>query len=194
MNRRALIVGVIAAVIGTAIWFLILHDRAVAPSVEHVPRPGSSGSVERNQSAIVSETIAGTGSFGDLMGLGRDLVCDFTYVAEQMGGAIVGTVKVSGSNLRSDFKMQEGGQTYDAHLIQSGQYAYSWAESGVGVVAVRMNTNDVAGGQRPVVMDEDVAYECNAWTVDMSAFVPPSDLDFVEANEVGRNPGSAPIG
>ena len=186
MNRRALVVGVVAALIGSALWFALINDTAVAPSSEHASRPGSSGSVKRNQTATVSESLSGTGSFQDLVGLGKDLMCDFSFVAEKTNAAIAGTIKVSGANFRSDFEMQQAGETYQSHLIQSGQYTYSWTESDAGVVAVRMNMNELAVAERPVIMNSAVDYTCQAWTADIAVFVPPGDLEFVDQAELMR--------
>ena len=181
MNKHAIIVGFLATFIVASVWFLVFHDEAVAPSHIDVARPGSSGSVERNQSAVVSETFAGTGSFEDLVGLGKDLTCNFSSVSDATNAAIAGTVQVSGSYLRSDFEMQQGGETYDAHLIHNGQYTYSWTKSDAGVVAVRTPMNAEASPARPVVMDGDVDYQCQAWEVDSSVFVPPQELVFTDS-------------
>ncbi len=185
MNKRAVSVGILAAVIAAVLWFLLVYDTAVAPSVHDIARPGSSGSVKQNKAAVVSETFAGTGSFTDLVGLGKDLQCDFSYVSDTTNAAVAGVVKVSGSNIRSDFEMQQAGETYDSHLIQSGQYTYSWTESEVGTVAVRINMDEAPSNERPVVMDSKVDYNCQAWTADISVFVPPSDLEFLEPQDFG---------
>lgn len=192
MNKHAVQIAIVVIALVGGGWFFVLHEQAQAPaSIEDEPRPGSSGSVTRNQSATVSETFAGTGSFEDLVGLGRDIACDFSYVADTTNAAVAGTIKVSGANFRSDFEMHQAGETYDSHLIQSGQYTYSWTKSEAGVVAVLMDMNELAEAERPVIMDSDVDYSCRAWDADISAFVPPNDIEFVNYEELMGNPNSA---
>ncbi len=181
MNKHAIIFGFLATLIVAGVWFLVFHDQAVAPSQHDIARPGSSRSVERNQSAIVSETFAGTGSFEDLVGLGRDLTCDFSSVSATTNATTAGTVQVSGPLIRSDFQAQHDGEIYEAHLIQNDRYAYSWIGSEAGIVALRTPLGDTRAGDRSVLADSDVDYHCKAWDADVSVFVPPDNLTFIES-------------
>lgn len=163
------------------------------PSASTQTEDRNTPTVQSRQSGGVEESFAGTGSFADLMELGRDIECDFSYVADDTNAAVAGTVKVAGEKIRGDFAMEQGGQAYNSSLIQDGVMIYTWSETPQGTFALQMPVTDVEEEEeslatdRGMDMDADVTYECRSWTVDARAFVPPSDIDFMSPDMMMQN-------
>lgn len=193
MNMQILIGLFVAVVIAGGAWLLIGGDKAQAPTEETETESRNISTVTSNSSGEVQETFAGTGSFADLIGLGRNVTCDFTHEAET-GSTVAGTIKVSGGKIRSDFEMQQAGIVYESHFIQDTTYMYTWSDSPQGSFAMKSPVEDLevqgeadTAPGRTVDMDSDVEYECRAWTADASVFVPPSDITFMTPNEMMQN-------
>ena len=186
MNTQLIVGIVVALVVGIGAWLFLSHDKAVAPSTTESERTTGS-SVTASQSAAIKESFTGTGSFLDLMGMGRDLMCNFSYVADDTNAAVAGTVMVSGEDIRGDFEMEQANMLYKSHMIQDGTTIYTWSESPQGNFAIMMPLNEAEEAdstsssdyERPVNMDNDVDYDCQPWSADASVFVPPQDVEFM---------------
>ena len=141
--------------------------------------------------------LAGLGSFASLMALGQSLRCDFSYVAPETRGAVAGTVYIDGENIRNDFDMEQAGQLFESHMIQDGEYAYSWSQSPQGTFAIKTPVNDEddsgiefdtsPSANRSVDLDHQVEYDCQVWSADPSMFVPPADIEFLSIDEMIQN-------
>lgn len=144
---------------------------------------------EENGDQESAASLKGAGSFRQLMGLGQNLSCDFSFVSEDTNGAVAGTVYVAGDLVRADFDMMQAGVTYESHMIQDGQMSYMWTMSPQGTFAFKSDVSEAssdapsyagANGNRGVDLSQEVDYDCRSWNVDNALFVPPADIEFTD--------------
>ena len=177
-----LCVVVLAAGVG---WYLYTHeqDTVTRESVSEVP-----GGADTNKTVEKDEPLSGLGSFAELIALGRNISCDFSYVSADTNGAVAGTVYIAGEKMRGDFDMEQAGQLFESHMIDDGEFAYTWTVSSQGTFAFKSPVMDSEASEeaessvppsRAVDMDHEVEYDCQTWRVDESMFIPPSDVEFV---------------
>ncbi|MCA9366595.1 hypothetical protein KC722_03375, partial [Candidatus Kaiserbacteria bacterium] len=171
MNTKltALLVGVIVVGLVGYIW-LRPAAPASAPSTDADSMEAESSASQQTADTKDNVPLSGFGSFMSLMGLGKNLTCEFSSVADETGGAVAGTVYISGERLRGDFEMEQAGTVMESHMIQDGEYSYTWSESAEGTFALKMKTDDStyeatpAGGDsvpaRQMTPDQDVRYDC----------------------------------
>lgn len=155
--------------------------------------PEGSTSVENSEQREISGNFesedfneSGMGSLKSLFALGRDLTCTFSYLSEEEG-SYSGVVYVSGGSMRGDISMEMEGETFETHIINDNNKAYTWGTSPYGSMAIMVETeerdddffssvdSEDSGG---VDYDQDVDYKCSSWRVDRSKFEPPSDIEF----------------
>lgn len=192
MNTKIVIGVAVLIAVAIGLWLALGKEAAEAPSTAS---NGDEMAMSADEGASDdSGMFSGTGSFLDLIGMGRNVTCDFTYVAEETDGAAAGTVWVAGERMRGDFEMQQAGETYYSHMIQDGEMIYTWSESPAGDFAIVMPIEegedveaDTQEYSRPVDMNNEVDYDCRSWNVNASVFVPPSDIEFVTMEEMFQN-------
>lgn len=146
-----------------------------------------------------TESLAGFGSFASLLSLGRNITCDYTYQDED-GNTGSGTGYFAGERMRVDSVMTtvEDGAVYNSHVINDTETMYTWTETAEGTFAVMMPVTEVeeTGSVTYEGADEnlgefsaeqEVTYDCNAWSVDASVFVPPADVEFTDMGAMMEN-------
>lgn len=196
MNTNIVIAVLVVVFVAAGAWVLFSGEEVAAPSTAETDTTTREDSADSERSVETAEPFAGEGSLLSLMGLGKDLVCDFSYVAEDTAGAVAGTVKISKDRVRGDFEMMQSGEVYESHMIQDEEYLYTWSETPQGTFALKMNleetdTNSADSNsnydQRSIDMDNPVDYDCRAWNVNDSEFQPPSDIEFVSPESMMQN-------
>lgn len=153
-----------------------------------------------NQASTTAEQSSATGSVDsksslrDLLGMGRNLACNFTNTAS--GTTVSGTVFISGSQMRGDFTSKTGTQAaIDSHMIRTGSDVYIWSslQGGQGI-KMTLTEEQNAGAQgassmaTPADLDEKVAYECGNWLPDTSKFAAPSNVKFMDFSAMMKEP------
>lgn len=124
------------------------------------------------------------GSIKSLLSAGKNQTCTIKYPqADQMGQ---GTVYVSASKVRGDFLFTSEGKAFDSHMIQDGEFMYSW--SSASTQGTKMKTSDLekvqpspTSGQ--VDLNSEVNLDCSAWSVDNAKFSPPSNITFTDITQ-----------
>ena len=193
MNTNTIVAGALIVLVGVGGWLIWGGQTAEAPAVESDAETQTSSNVKSNSSSNTEESFSGIGSFVELMGMGKNISCEFSHVSEETGGAVAGEMKISGEKLRGDFEMQQGNQVYVSHMIQDGDFLYTWSETPDGMFAMKMSASetesktDESDFSRPVDMDNDVDYKCKPWVVSASAFAPPSDIEFMDTEQMMQN-------
>lgn len=191
MNTNIIIGILVVVIIGAGVWLTFGSQEAEAPK-DTATQERNTSNVESDTSADVDENFSGTGSFAELMQMGQSLTCDFSYEAPDTDGAVAGTMQVSGERMRGDFEMMQAGQTYHSHMIHDGEYLYTWSDTPQGTFAMRMPATETEvtpeevpeQAPRPVDLDSEVSYDCRPWSVDSSVFVPPSDVEFMDQQQM----------
>ena len=196
MNFKIIMGAATLLAVAVVAWLVLGKESAIAPAQTN---DDEARAVETGEIKEVDQdnTFAGAGSFLSLMALGRDLTCDFSYVAPDTNGAVAGTVFISGERMRGDFEMEQSGEVMQSHMIQDDEYMYTWSQGSMGSFAMKMPLDEAetTGAQtdvtsesysRPVALDYDVNYSCQPWSVSAATFVPPADIDFMTMEEMMR--------
>lgn len=190
MNIQKIIVAVgIVLVLGA----VVLFSQKAAPDAAVV---GESGAPVAAEKETASELVSGVGSFTSLLGLGQNLKCDFSF-DDGEGASGEGTSYITKDRMRVDSTMVADGVTYDSHMINDGEYIYTWTTGGEMPFAIKMqvpedqdveSADDAPLEERGVVTgDEEVNYDCDRWSVDALKFVPPSDVEFMDMESMFKD-------
>lgn len=194
MNSKVIIGVVVAVVIVLGLWLMFGPERAAAPTPAGTDADQTTAAVESKSNSNVGESFTGMGSFLELMGMGRNLVCDFNYVADDTDGTVAGTVKISRDRMRGDYEMVQAGEVYTSHMIQDAGYMYTWSETPDGTFGMKMLIpDDPETGLyeesptelgRSVSLDNEVEYSCRPWGVANEDFIPPTDVEFMDMEKM----------
>jgi len=177
--------------------YMIYTENASAPTgtPAQTDGPGERSDAAPTSTTEVSddsEILAGTDSIASLLERGESLECEFQYLPET-GGAVAGTMYIDRGKMRGDFEMEQAGEVYSSHMIQTNETMYTWTESPQGTFAMRFDvseedasadTPEPTASRQPVSLEEEVNYECRPWRVDPTFFVPPEDIDFQSMEEM----------
>lgn len=145
------------------------------------------------------ERTQGTGSLRALFTKGDSMVCNYEMSAED-GAMHEGTMYFDADRERFHVRstMTDEAVTYHSGVINDGVTLYTWSELPEGTFAFAMPIEetsideDFSSGIETEVgevdyesegaaeaLDEDVSYDCVAWDIDESVFVPPANVEFV---------------
>jgi hypothetical protein len=121
-----------------------------------------------------------------LMRSGKSLKCS---LSPDRGGEVrEGSVYISGGKMRGDFEVAgDGGETYDAHMVQDGEWVYTWGGPMGEVQGTKMRVGATAG---PAAQDgfdasEEMSMDCEEWRPDASKFETPSSVQFMDMTGMG---------
>lgn len=186
--QRIVVLCIIVAVLGGGVWYVTGRDSGVESD--------EMTSVETEQMDDVEmmdeEDLSGFGSFASLLGLGRDISCEYSYTDDD-GNAGSGEGYFSGNLMRVDSVLTDtDGTVYTSHMINDGTTMYTWTETTDGTFAVMMPAAEFEEDPSDymyesetettgeVSVEQEVEYDCEGWSVDASVFVPPSDVEFTD--------------
>jgi hypothetical protein len=145
-----------------------------------------------------------SGSLKDLMARGADTQC--TWSSTNEGAKIGGTVYVSGTKFYQEFSSTDSknGSELKSYILNDGTWIYQWsALSKVGTKmkmdevkklaeeAQKKISNDAIDKQdvenNNVNLDNEFDYNCQKWTVDVSRFQLPTDIQFNDLSQMLNN-------
>ena len=126
-------------------------------------------------------------SINELIAKGQDLMCTYSTVDEQ-GNDNSGTVYLSNGRMSGDFTLTTPGQEpVNSHVINDGQYQYSWQEGDEEGYKLSLDQSDQQmaddsqeQGEDGVNQDQNFDFNCQNWNVDEGRFVPPSNINFID--------------
>ena len=148
--------------------------------------------VPTRQAAENNGDASFTGSLTDLLKLGSNAHCTFTYADN--GSSIDGEVYLAdkGQRLRGDFELEQtDGSMMTSSVIQDGGYGYVWSSAFEGGYKMALDeessifeaaTSGEASSATSAIPDENVTYDCDAWVVNDSMFTPPANINFVDVS------------
>ena len=185
MTQTKIILAVVVLAAAGGLWF-ILQGGSDTESPQAVQQDGASTEVDET-----SEMFEGVGSFTSLMGLGKNITCEFSYSDEEGSGS--GVSYFAGEHMRVDSTQTFDGKTTVGHMINDGAFVYSWTEDAGTQYAIKMPVPDVTdvsaaqhtdvsseSEQQMIESDQEVTYNCDRWDVDPSLFMPPNDIEFMD--------------
>ena len=129
--------------------------------------------------------MKGSGTFANLLGIKKNVVCDVSYTQKESTSVVSGKVYASGNNMRANFTTVNNGESVATSVINDGTMMYLWGKTQGGDTAMKFaidTTGAQSGNSKQFDMNTDVDYSCQNWNVDASYFVPPSNLTFIDAS------------
>ncbi|MCI0566395.1 hypothetical protein L0Y46_04345 [bacterium] len=128
-----------------------------------------------------------------LLGWGKSVMCEFSYEEEAVGAG-KGMVYVADGKMRNDFSVTgPDGKMVEGHMISNGETNYIWSSEMPGQ-GIKMAMMDAEGGTgvpkenyQTVDWNKDYDYACKKWSADESMFAPPSDVQFMDMDEIMKN-------
>jgi hypothetical protein len=137
---------------------------------------------------------SGKNTLMGLMGMGKNLQCDFDYATEGKAGS-KGTVYVSGKKVRGEFESNVNGKQTMMHMLQDGDYTYVWGSAmpeGIKMKVVApegtQNTNTTSPANQYFNPNQEMNFNCIACGVDASKFAVPSDVTFRDMSSMMQVP------
>lgn len=125
----------------------------------------------------------------DLVGMTGAQKCTFTV--DQNGSTMQSVAYVSGGKARTDIVSVSNGTEQKIHMIMDGQIAYTWIDGmGTGfkmdVSKMKEQSTAPAGAASGPMPDfnQNVNYDCQAWTVDNSLLIPPTTIQFMSLDQL----------
>jgi len=174
----------------------LLLTACTANNIEKKGKPSenkgsNTTNVETNEEEEISDS-----SILDLAKLGKNAKC--TYNSDEGGTIMEGVVYVSGNKTRSDMKITTAeGTKMDSSSITDSEWMYMWtSETDQGT---KMNLKEMEAlaskyeNEDGSVEESDyqykdqtqkVDYKCRPWVVDNSKFDVPTNINFIDMNEM----------
>ncbi len=170
MNTTPWIVGLVAIVVIGAGIILIGRDDADMPE-----------DTDTNTAEETGSDTAFTGSITDLASRGGNHTCTFEHGSD--AGESSGTVYISGTDMRGDFKTVAQGVTVESHMIQKDGFMYTWSPASPSGFKMKIDGTASASTGAPSGsygdLDQSYSYECSTWSRDNSKFAIPA-ISFME--------------
>jgi hypothetical protein len=132
------------------------------------------------------DSMKGSGTFKSLLGLGKNVMCDVSYMQRELNTQVNGKVYASDEKMRLNFMMQTNGQQTETNMINDGIEMYLWGKTEGGDMAMKFTidkTETDSKNNDQFDMNTDVDYSCQNWNVDASLFIPPDNLTFIDYNK-----------
>jgi hypothetical protein len=186
--QKPILILVGLVIVGGGVWYFTSSG---SPTEEATTNTDTERTTEVAPETTEPENLSGFGSLGNIMGFGDNVRCEFTSTFE--GQTSEGTLVTDSERFRLEATITdpESG-TIMSNIINDGTHTYTWGTSPEGAMAFKManqefeaeTTTDFAptapSEQAQVDFEQQVEYDCNRWSVDNSAFVPPSDVEFMD--------------
>lgn len=170
MDKKTLTIIVVVLIVVGAVWFMMGKKGSV---------PGAGLGDTASDGGVFS------GSMLDLMKRGGSYRCTYAVTSEQ--GKMDGVAYVSGKRMRTDITTDisgQGGQKMESHMINDGEFIYTWSPSmpqGVKMAAPKADAAPEPGApvQGQYDYNQKVDYKCAAWIADSSLLTPPTNVQFM---------------
>jgi hypothetical protein len=191
MKKTYILVMVVLVLVTLLLWFFMGSQQS--------PRAVTQDQIQQNAEMMEEtegDTLRGRDTFANLFKLNRPLECAFTYEAEDIRHE--GNVFVDGKKSRVESMYQDdAGMMFASSMITDGEMMYMWGSSPQGEMAIKMrvpdattqNTQAPTKNQNPIDPNTAVDYSCESWRVDGSIFVPPTDVQFIDMDEMMKGMG-----
>lgn len=126
-----------------------------------------------------------SGSIADLSARGGDWSCVIKAQSDtgSAQAGTVGTVYVSGHNVRGDFSTNAPGYgVVESHMIADGTNVYTWSSAMPFGIKTAMTASSQSGSQatsgQGASANQSYAYDCTPAQSDASLYAPPANVTF----------------
>lgn len=180
-----------AVIIGVAVVaYILMAQPAAAPAEPRASSPATSTPEVVEGDAAGVET--GEGTLADFYSRSESVYCTFTGVYED-GTTGEGEFWYANERMRVEALTRVGGEVYTSNMINDGERTYVWSGTVDGMQAMVMDTDMTemsaeyeagAAADARVDMEQTIEYECQPWAARPAQFVPPSNIDFIDMNDM----------
>ncbi len=183
MKNKYLIIGIILVILlaGASWYFMTMKSSSEVKN-------GSP------QSSRASQSAAKMTNLQNLLQMGKDQKCTFSYESPEKTTMQGTTYLSSTGKMRTEFYGTDTeGKSYDGNMINDTEYMYTWnSQLAQGVklpiTADMEKTIDEAQNNPQVnqqYLDQaaQMEYECTSWMSEPSQFIPPSEIQFMDLTE-----------
>jgi len=180
------LVAIIAAigVVGEGAVVYTQHKQAI--NVEEASSVTREGTMKNDEGTKESEAFSIKGSINDLLGKNGNYKCTARHTTA--AGASQGIVYISGTTVRGDFTTDVAGLNtkVESHFVTEGEYMYTWSNMMPQGVKIKVDASAMAGNTKASAQgqqfdaNQELDYDCEAWTVDSAVFVKPSTVTFID--------------
>jgi hypothetical protein len=137
---------------------------------------------------------SGKNSLMGLMGMGKNLQCDFNYETAGKAGS-KGSVYISGKKVRGEFGSEVNGKQTMMNMMQDDGYTYVWGSALPEGIKMKVDTsknNDTTSGSSQYFdPNQEMNFNCKTWSVDASKFVLPTNITFRDMSAMMNPSGGA---
>ncbi|MEY4602345.1 MAG: hypothetical protein RL292_286 [Candidatus Parcubacteria bacterium] len=149
-------------------------------------------SVELPTATSTDNTPAPSGkkiTFSELLKQGGSYRCTVNQYVQNIESK--GVVFIDKDRIRGDFSTQTQGMNIDSSLVVKDGYTYTWS-SALGARGIKIKNSTPYGGAQVKGQNTQMTstygfngeqigdYDCEAWAVDESKFIPPMSITFTE--------------
>jgi hypothetical protein len=188
MKHSLIIAGVIIGVAVVA--YILMAQPAAAPTEPATTTAEPEAELEA--SSDVPALVTGQGTLADFFGRGESVYCTFsgTYEDDTTGE---GEFWYANEQLRVEAITRVDGEVYTSNMINDGARTYIWSGTADGMQAMVMDSDmttdasteyEAGAADARVDMEQTIEYECQPWTPQPAQFVPPSNIDFIDMNDM----------
>jgi hypothetical protein len=180
-----------AGIIGVAaVAYIIMAQPEATPS-ETAP-VSTAAETETVTTADTPTLATGQGTLADFFSRDESVYCTFsgTYEDDTTGE---GEFWYANERLRVEAITRVEGEVYTSNMINDGERTYIWSGTADGMQAMVMDTNmttassaeyESGAADARIDMEQTIEYECQPWTPQDAQFVPPSNIDFIDTNDM----------
>ncbi len=193
MNKNLIIGLVVVIVIALGAWYVLSQGSGTATPTGAPTTSTTTTSSAATSGAVADETTPpvgkGSGSLQSVLSRGGNYTCTFTTIstAAGSGSKSSGTIYVSAGKTRGDFSATTNtGATTMVHIIRSGSTSYTWVAgqptgSKAAITPTSPTITNPSGGSITQDQFANVSWDCHAWLPDVTQFVPPPSIKFVQS-------------
>jgi len=141
-------------------------------------------SQETEKESVENNVEQFTGSLKELVKRDKALHC--TYEGTMNGDTTKQDIYLAGDTYRIDVVTTLNGEEMRSHMINDGEWIYSWNSITEQGMKMSHDFIEEQGGSEDISVDmEDVStYSCKSWSKDSSLFSVPSDIPFMNFDEL----------
>ena len=142
----------------------------------------------------VEEKLSGT--FNDIMKAGMPVKCSYDVTMES--GSSIGTIYISGENMRLDTTVTTAESAIENRSIKIGNTLYAWdpitlvgyqMEVTEDMIADEAETEEMTDSDIPdsiKALQNDFEYNCKPWIIDGSVFEIPENVTFTDMSALTK--------
>ena len=129
-----------------------------------------------------TDSLSGTATLKSLFSRNESMRCDVSYSGPE--NEVSGTLYSAADQLkfRWDFvTTTKSSGDIESHMIRDGDTQYMWSNGmsqGMKMTVDPESLSTNMEAEESIDYNQNVSYECDAWSEDASAFEPPSNIEF----------------